>query len=159
MPLFTFKRMIRDRGRQGLIGTLIVTAIFASIDYYLLHQPLQIGHIVGTWFAGLLTLITLLMTFSCLVMLNSKDGWIIEVTNTTINWSAPQRTEETSFILPIDQVSQLRCITSPHANMAYQLVSTSGEIHVLKPILSGVDMNQFIACLEQQGIPIVQVNS
>lgn len=161
MTHFYFKKMIRDRGRQGLIGTLIFTAVFAAMDFYLLHQPLQIGHIVGTWFAGLLTLISSLMTLSCIVMLNSKEGWIIEITDQEIRWTAPKKTEETSFILAINEVSELRCITSTNAytNMAYELVNKSGDSQTLRPSLSGVNMDKFIACLEQQGVAIVHTTN
>lgn len=83
---------------------------------------------------------------------------MIEITDQEIRWTAPQRTEESSFIMPVSDISELRCITSPHANTVYELVSTSGNIQILKPSLSGINIEEFIICLEQQGSNIVQIN-
>lgn len=158
MKPFHFQKDIRDRGRQGLKGTLIITVVFGAIDYYLLHQPLQIGHIVGTWFAGLLVLVVALMSIWCLLLLRSKEGWLIEVSDEEILWLCPQNTDEQSFRHPLLEVTKLICIDAAtgHANRAYQLVTNQGEKHVLKPTVSGVDMEQFIQALELRNIPVEQ---
>ncbi len=155
---FFFKKTIRERGRQGLIGTFIFTAIFAAIDSYLLHQPLQIGHVVGTWFAGLLTLIALLMTLWSVLLLISKDAWIIEVTEVHFNWQAPNNTDEESFSLPLSSIEKLCCITDTRqlTNTVYQLITTTERIILLKPNVSGVDIQQLLESLASQGIAVVE---
>lgn len=153
---FYYQKRIRDRGKQGLIGTLAIAAIFGAIDIYLLTQPLQIGHIVGTWFAGLLCLVVGLMTIWSLIMLCSKDCWEISIDDQQFRWSAPARSEEQSFEVKIDDIRSIDCITSANglANKSYELMDNSNNLIMLKPSLSGVDIDNLLQQLESLGVDV-----
>lgn len=152
---FHFQKSIRDRGRRGLIGTLIFTACFSAMDWYLMHQPVEVGRLVGVWFAGFLVLFISMVTLWCLVMLFSKARWEVSVTADEIHWQVPEHMDETGFRVPLKDVSKLIRIRSEAGHFAtrYQLVTQGDEVIELHNNLSGMDMQAFIDCLEGLGIP------
>lgn len=152
--LFHFERKVSDRGRRGLIGTLVIAAVFGAIDIYLLHQPVQIGHVVGTWFAGLLILLVSLMTVWCLNLLRSGERWAVIIDSHDICWESPRGSGELSFQMPLSEIDRilLQPASSPLLADEYRLICKTREPLTLHPGTSNIPVEAVIKTLTDSGI-------
>ncbi|WP_457747777.1 hypothetical protein [Sulfurimonas sp.] len=154
---FHYRKSAKKRGIEGLIICAILSLFLGSAWFYLLflqekESRIIFGQIIG-WFAVILMPI---MYFWSFLLIKNPSKWDIKITDSEVIWNAPEKIDEVSFQMKINEILKLVCETSKFTDGhdSYYLALVNGkEIH-LKPEQSGVNINLFIQKLKDQGVDI-----
>lgn len=155
---FHYHKSTKRRGIEGFVMCTIFSVMFGSAWFYLLflqekEAGIIFGHVIG-WFSIILMSI---MYFWSYLLIKNPSKWDIKITDSEVLWSAPEKIGEISFHVKINEILELVCECSKFTDSSdsHYLALISGKKINLKPSQSGVNIENFIQKLKEQGVNIV----
>lgn len=155
---FKYQKNVENRGRYGFFFVILLAPVFISASVYLVYFQDDYSVIIAGKFFGWLSIVifTILLIWS-LYLIRLTGEWDIWVADNEVVWLAPKGVGEISFNFNVNDIKKVVCEVSgfgAEGSNSYYLVPRLGESIPLKYTQSGINIDEFVKCLDESGVSV-----